>query len=472
MPYNAALPTKSSRSIQKGKFMVSTKPPSGMRDYLPEVVRKRRYVMAKAEGIFQRYGFLPLETPTMENLTTLLGKYGDEGDQLLYRILHRGDKLNRALAQDGVQQADLAELGLRYDLTVPLARVVAQYGHQLPRFFKRYQIQPVWRADRPAKGRFREFYQCDVDVTGTRSLVAEAEVLNAISDVLQDLGFRNCTIAINHRVLLRSMIEVAGLAPDQEETALVAIDKLDKIGVDGVQDELVERGIPATAARHLLDCTVVSEGSDNAQRLKALRDLLPLTPAQQALDDLENIFCLTAEAPSAPLLRLMPGLARGLSYYTGPIFEIVSSDFSGSLGGGGRYDNLVGMFSGKQVPAVGFSLGLERILLLMDEKGLFPALPMSAEVMICPLPETPLAPVVGLASRLRQGGVRVELYPEQSKLGRQLATVDDLQIPYALIIGSDELAQQKYTLKHLASGMQQQLDETGLLDLLSGSPTP
>ena len=452
--------------------MVSTKPPSGMRDYLPEVVHKRRYVMAKAERIFQRYGFLPLETPTMENLTTLLGKYGDEGDQLLYRILHRGDKLTRALAQDGVQQADLAELGLRYDLTVPLARVVAQYGHQLPRFFKRYQIQPVWRADRPAKGRFREFYQCDVDVTGTRSLLAEAEVLNAISDVLQDLGFRNCAIAINHRVLLRSMIEVAGLAPNQEETALVAIDKLDKIGVNGVQDELVARGIPAPAARRLLACTVAAETSSNTQRIKDLRDLLPLAPAQQALDDLESLFCLTAEAPSAPLLRLTPGLARGLSYYTGPIFEIVSSDFSGSLGGGGRYDNLVGMFSGKQVPAVGFSLGLERLLLLMDENGLFPSSSTSADVMVCPLPETPLAPVVGLASRLRQGGIRVELYPEQARLGRQLATVDDLQIPYALIIGSEELAQQRYTLKHLASGAQQQLDEAGLLDVLVNNPAP
>lgn len=452
--------------------MVSTKPPSGMRDYLPEAVRKRRYVMAKAERIFQRYGFLPLETPTMENLTTLLGKYGDEGDQLLYRILHRGDKLTRALAQDGVQQADLAELGLRYDLTVPLARVVAQYGHQLPRFFKRYQIQPVWRADRPAKGRFREFYQCDVDVTGTRSLLAEAEVLNAISDVLQDLGFRNCAIAINHRVLLRSMIEVAGLTPHQEETALVAIDKLDKIGVNGVQDELVARGIPATSASRLLACTVVSEATNNSQRLKDLRALLPLAPAQQALDDLETLLCLTAEASSAPLLRLTPGLARGLSYYTGPIFEVVSSDFSGSLGGGGRYDNLVGMFSGKQVPAVGFSLGLERILLLMDENGLFPASSTSADVMVCPLPETPLAPVVGLASRLRQGGVRVELYPEQTRLGRQLATVDDLQIPYALIIGSEELAQQRYTLKHLASGVQQQLNEAGLLDVLVNSPAP
>ncbi len=452
--------------------MVSTKPPSGMRDYLPEVVRKRRYVIAKIERIFQQYGFLPLETPAMENLTTLLGKYGAEGDRLLYRILHRGDKLTRALAQDGVQPADLAELGLRYDLTVPLARVVAQYGHQLPRFFKRYQIQPVWRADRPAKGRFREFYQCDVDVTGTRSLIAEAEVLNAISDVLQDLGFRNCTIAINHRVLLRSMIEGAGLAPDQEETALVAIDKLDKIGVDGVQNELVERGIPATAASRLLDCTVVSEASDNLQWLKDLRDLLPLAPAQQALDDLENLFCLTAEASSAPLLRLTPGLARGLSYYTGPIFEIVSGDFSGSLGGGGRYDNLVGMFSGRQVPAVGFSLGLDRILLIMDEHGLFPDMPISADVMVCPLPGTPLAPVIGLAARLRQGGVRVELYPEQARLGRQLATVDDLGIPCALILGPDELAQQKYTLKHLASGAQRRLDEAGLLDTLSSSPRP
>jgi len=450
--------------------MASTKPPSGMRDYLPEVVRKRRYVISKVERIFQQYGFQPLETPTMENLSTLLGKYGDEGDQLLYRILHRGDKLSRALSRDGVQQADLAELGLRYDLTVPLARVVAQHGHQLPRFFKRYQIQPVWRADRPAKGRFREFYQCDVDVTGTRSLLAEAEVLNAISDVLLDLGFRNCTIAINHRVLLRSMIEVAGLAPEQEETALVAIDKLDKIGVDGVRDELVARGIPAPSASRLLACTTVSEESDNARCLKVLRDLLPLASAQQVLDDLENLFCLNAEASSGPLLRLTPGLARGLSYYTGPIFEIVSGDFSGSLGGGGRYDNLVGMFSGKQVPAVGFSLGLERILLLMDEQGMFPSLPVSADVMICPLPETALAPVVGLASRLRQGGVSVELYPEQAKLGRQLATVDDLGIPYALIIGSDELAQQRYTLKHLASGAQHQLEETDLLDLLSGGP--
>ena len=445
--------------------MVSTKPPSGMRDYLPDAVSRRRYVIEKAEGVFQRYGFLPLETPSMENLTTLLGKYGDEGDQLLYRILHRGDKLTRALEEEEVDQAGLAELGLRYDLTVPLARVVAQYRHLLPRFFKRYQIQPVWRADRPAKGRFREFYQCDVDVTGTRSLIAEAEVLNAIADVLQELGFQNCTVAINHRGLLRGMIEVAGLSPDQEETALVAIDKLDKIGAGAVEGELAARGISTTAASRLLELTATAEGACNAHRLVELRDLIP--EAQRAIDDLDNLFCLTAETSCGPLLRLKPGLARGLGYYTGPIFEVVSDDFSGSLGGGGRYDNLVGMFSGKQVPAVGFSLGLERILLLMEERHLFPAFPVSARVMICPLPGTPLPSVLGLASRLRQGGITVELYPEQSKLGRQLAVADDLQIPYALIIGSDELAHQTYSLKHLASGTQQVLDEAALLDVLS-----
>jgi len=333
----------------------------------------------------------------------------------------------------------------------------------LPRFFKRYQIQPVWRADRPAKGRFREFYQCDVDITGTTSLLAETEVVNAISEVLLDLGFRHVSIALNHRVLLRSMIEVTGIGESMEGTALVAIDKLDKIGPSGVQDELIERGIAPAAAQRLLELTTVGQDKDNAQTLKALRAMLPLPQAQQALADLETLCHLTADAPAGPRLRLAPALARGLSYYTGPIFEVVSEDFSGSLGGGGRYDNLVGMFSGKQVPAVGFSLGLERILLLMEEQQMFPDLRMSAQVMVCPLPDTPLAPVVGLTARLRQAGITVELYPEQARLGRQLANADDLHIPYALIIGPDEVAQQTYTLKHLATGEQQQLSEAGLL---------
>ena len=446
--------------------MPSTKPPSGMRDYLPEAVYKRRYVLGKVESAFQRYGFHPLETPAIENLSTLLGKYGEEGDQLLFRILHRGEKLTRVLGQEQVDIADLAELGLRYDLTVPLARVVAQYSNDLPRLFKRYQIQPVWRADRPAKGRFREFYQCDVDVAGTTSLLAEAEVMNAVTDVLEALGFHNFTIALNHRVLLRSMIEVAGIDARLEGLALVAIDKLDKIGPDGVREELQQRGMSAEAAQRLLTMTASVQDADTDQRLKELRDMLPLPQAQAALQDLHTLLDLISEAPAGPRARLTPALARGLSYYTGPIFEIVSEDFSGSLGGGGRYDNLVGMFSGKQVPAVGFSLGLERILLLMEEQQMFPDMQMAAHVMICPLPDTPLAPVVGLAARLRQAGITVELYPEQAKLGRQLATAAALHIPYALIIGPEEMTQRTYALKHLATGEQHAYDEARLITTL------
>ena len=447
--------------------MASTKPPSGMRDYLPEAVTKRRYVIGIIETTYRRYGFLPLETPTMENLSTLLGKYGEEGDQLLYRVLHRGNKLSRALTQPGVDQSDLAELGLRYDLTVPLARVVAQYGNSLPRIFKRFQIQPVWRADRPAKGRFREFYQCDVDVTGTTSLLAEVEVISATCDVLIELGFRNFSIALNHRVILRSMIEAAGIDAALEGTALIAIDKLDKIGADGVRDELTQRGIAAHAAAQLLAMTAGADALSNAGRIEQLREQLPMPAAQEALNDIASLLELTSDTAAGGRLRLTPALARGLSYYTGPIFEVISDEFSGSLGGGGRYDNLVGMFSGKQVPAIGFSLGLERILMLMEEADMFPALQMGAKVMICTLTDTPLPPVVGLAHRLRQAGVMVEIYPEQTRLGRQLQVADSMHIPYALIVGPDEISQQQYPLKDLASGEQQMLDEAGLITALS-----
>ena len=444
--------------------MPSTKPPSGTRDYLPETVAKRRSVVDKIENVFQRYGFLPLETPAIENLSTLLGKYGEEGDQLLFRLLHRGDKLARALEKPTPEAGDLAELGLRYDLTVPLARVVAQYGNSLPRVFKRYQIQPVWRADRPAKGRFREFYQCDVDLTGTTSLLAEAEVMNAVSDALLALGFSNFSIALNHRVILRSMIGAAGINPDLEGSALIAIDKLDKIGVDGVQAELTQRGIAQGSARRLLALT--STAADNPGVLRTLRAQLLQPEAQQALNELETLLSLTKEAPAGSHIRLAPALARGLSYYTGPIFEVVSTDFRGSLGGGGRYDNLVGMFSNKPVPAVGFSLGLERILLLMEERQMFPALQLTAQVMVCILPDTPLPPAVGLASRLRRAGITVEVYPEQSKLKRQLSAADAQQIPYALILGPDEVARQRYTLKNLATGRQQALGEDSLIETL------
>lgn len=446
--------------------MPSTKPPSGMRDYLPETVAKRRYVVGRIEDVFQRYGFQPLETPAVENLSTLLGKYGEEGDQLIFRLLHRGDKLARALANESPDAADLAELGLRYDLTVPLARIVAQYGNRLPRVFKRYQIQPVWRADRPAKGRFREFWQCDVDLTGTTSLLAEAEVMNAVSDALYALGFSSFSVALNHRVVLRSLIQAAGIAPTLEGPALIALDKLDKIGADGVHEELAHRGVAPASAQQLLRMTTPAPDTDNAGILVSLRRCLSQAEAQPALDDLESLLAMLCDAPAGPHVRLTPALARGLGYYTGPIFEIVSDDFSGSLGGGGRYDNLVGMFSNRQVPAVGFSLGMERILLLMEERDLFPALEPAAQVMACILPDTPLRPALKLVSSLRAAGIAVDVYPEQTKLKRQLAAAAAQRMSYALIIGPDEIVRQSYTLKNLGDGGQQVLDNDALIATL------
>lgn len=446
--------------------MPNTKPPSGMRDYLPEAVAKRRYVVGRIEAVFHRYGFQPLETPAIENLSTLLGKYGEEGDQLLFRLLHRGDKLTRALTNESPAAADLAELGLRYDLTVPLARVVAQYSHILPRVFKRYQIQPVWRADRPAKGRFREFWQCDIDLTGTTSLLAEAEVMNAVSDTLHGLGFSTFSIALNHRVILRSLIQAAGISPTLEGPVLIALDKLDKIGTDGVREELLLRGVSVESAQWLLNMTEPSPDTGNAGVLASLRACLSQAEAQLVLGDFEILLGMLRNAPAGPHIRLTPSLARGLSYYTGAIFEIVTNNFSGSLGGGGRYDNLVGMFKNKQVPAVGFSLGLERVLFLMNEHDMFPDLPPPVRVMTCILPRTPLQPVLKLVSSLRAAGIPVDVYPEQAKLKRQLAAASIQRMSYALIVGPDEIVRNAYTLKNLASGEQQTLDEAALTTTL------
>ncbi len=477
---------------------ISTKPPSGMRDFLPADVARREYVITKIREVYSRYGFVPLETPSIENLTTLLGKYGEEGDQLLYRLLHRRDSLARALEAEDVSEATLADQGLRYDLTVPLARVAAQYG-SLPKFFKRYQIQPVWRADRPGKGRFREFYQCDVDITGTTSLVAEAEVCAAVAEVLQTLGFTDFEIRINHRELLRAMIRAAGIDSALEGTALVAVDKLDKVGLQGVVDELEQRGIDKQQAGHLLalmcceqlldpkselhkllaeignsnlmqwtvsGISAVSDYSEeelttrrNEMLLGYLGRLLPESDesAQQALAQLKQSFQLIAHTPAGPHASLSPHLARGLSYYTGAIFEIAVADLAGSLGGGGRYDNLVGMFGKREIPAVGFSLGLERILVVMESRGMFPELTVGPEVLLC-WKGVSLGEVLKVAHQLRGAGLRVEVYPEKTrKLGAQVKYADSLSVTFAAIVGPDEIAEQSVTLKHLASGKQQRV---------------
>ncbi len=471
----------------KGK-KVSTKPPSGMRDFLPADIARRQHVISIVREVFGRYGFVPIETPAIENLSTLLGKYGEEGDQLLYRLLHRRDALTRALAADEVSEATLADKGLRYDLTVPLARVAAQYG-ALPKFFKRYQIQPVWRADRPGKGRFREFYQCDVDITGTSSLVAEAEVCGAAAEVLEKLGFEDFELRINHRELLRAMIRAAEVDEALEGSALIAVDKLDKIGLEGVKQELEERGLsPESAAKLLgfvcceqllepgsplynvvdpqqsltwgiLGVAALSENEDQPQHVVVLEFLKRLLhgdeKAAEVLDELALLFELLGSTPAGPRIRLFPALARGLSYYTGAIFEVAVPDLGSSLAGGGRYDNLIGMFGKHEVPAVGMALGLERILVVMEQRGMFPELSEGPEVLLCWL-DVGAPGVLKTAHALRQQGLRVEVYPESAKLKKQLGYADSegVKAPVAAILGADEAAAEAITLKHLASGEQ------------------
>ncbi|MBL8752746.1 MAG: ATP phosphoribosyltransferase regulatory subunit, partial [Planctomycetes bacterium] len=361
---------------------ISTKPPSGMRDFLAPDVARRRHVLAVVQRVYESFGFVPLETPTIENLSTLLGKYGPEGDQLLYRILHRRERLQRALAVGNPSELELSDEGLRYDLTVPLARVVANY-RDLPAFYKRYQIQPVWRADRPAKGRFREFWQCDVDVTGTTSVVADAEVCGAVATVLQQLGFAEFTLHVNHRALLRAFVTSAGLAPEQEGPALISLDKLDKVGRDGVLKELGDKGL-GSAGEALLAALEAARAPEALQRFAAAAG-----PFQAPAQALLTLFAAAADGPAHRHMVFDPTLARGLSYYTGPIFEITCPGLAGSMGGGGRYDNLIGMFKKQGVPAVGVSLVLERLMRVMVERGMFTPLGVGPQVLVCRLAEVP-----------------------------------------------------------------------------------
>lgn len=427
---------------------ISTKPPSGMRDFLAADVVRRRHVIGVVQRVYESFGFVPLETPTIENLSTLLGKYGPEGDQLLYRILHRREKLQRALEGGNASELDLADEGLRYDLTVPLARVVANY-RDLPQYYKRYQIQPVWRADRPSKGRFREFWQCDVDITGTKSVVADAEVCGAIATVLQQLGFADFRILCNHRELLRALVADAGIAAAQEGLALVVLDKLDKVGVDGVKEELAAKGVAGTQTDALLAIL------DRARQPDALHTLASRDGAAGiGARELQALFDTAAPGPAAAHLVFDPTLARGLSYYTGPIFEIGVTGLAGSMGGGGRYDNLIGMFGKLQIPAVGFSLGLERVLLVMEERGMFPPLGIGPEVLLCRMGDVPANAAIGVATALRAHGLRVELFADAPQLGKQLQYANNCGAPFAAILGTKEIADGTVMLKDLKSGDQ------------------
>jgi histidyl-tRNA synthetase len=435
--------------------MPRSEPARGMRDFLPEDVRRREYVIGVIKRVYERYGFEPLETPAVENLETLLGKYGDEGNKLIFKILKRGE-------HEATGQADLA---LRYDLTVPLARVVAQHQAKLPRLFKRYQIQPVWRADRPARGRFREFYQCDVDSLGSTSPAIEAELCAAVADAMSELGFSDFVIRINHRDLLTALLGAAGIEASLHGSVLVALDKLDKIGPDGVATELGERGVGPDSRTKLLSyfkagtttagAAVDADPDTELERLE--RCVADQSLGRAACVNLRAIVSLTQGTRAGERMRLDPSLARGLSYYTGAIMEVNVADLAGSLGGGGRYDNLVGMFSGQEVPACGFSLGLERILVVMSERGMFPQSLTSApaDVLVAMFSASAAVEAIRVADQLRSSGLRVFVYPDADKIGKQIRYADAQHIPYVAIVGDEEIKAGTVTVKDLAAQTQQ-----------------
>jgi histidyl-tRNA synthetase len=436
--------------------MSATQPARGTRDFLPADVRRREHVIGVVRRVYERYGFEPLETPAFENIDTLMGKYGEEGGKLIFKILRRGE-------HEASGQADLA---LRYDLTVPLARVVAEHQATLPKYFRRYQIQPVWRADRPSRGRFREFYQCDVDAIGSTSPVVEVEVIAAVSEVLTTLGFADFHIRLNDRRLLAALLATAGVPSARETDALVALDKLDKIGTDGVTAELAARGIDAEVARTCLALFA----ADATESFDAIHTRLAAALGDRAdvLETVTTIHALAEATPAAGRLRLDPGLARGLSYYTGAIMEIAVPDLAGSLGGGGRYDHLVGMFLGRDVPACGFSLGLERIIVVMGERGMFPASvgEAPADVMVALWDEPSRGDALALAATLRAGGLRVDIYPEPGKPGRQFKYASGRGYPFVVLAGDDERAQGTVSVKNMRTARQATVPRAAVLDYL------
>lgn len=423
--------------------------PKGTRDFGPAIMVKRQFLIETIRNVFKKFGFAPLETPAMENLSTLTGKYGEEGDQLLFKILNSGDYLKDADASkletrnSKALTSDISEKGLRYDLTVPFARYVVMNRHDIALPFKRYQVQPVWRADRPQKGRYREFYQCDADVVGTDSLICEAEILLMIKEAFLKLGIKDYTIKINHRGVLSGLAEVAGLK-DNETTLFVAIDKLDKIGEEGVRKELADRGI----AKENIDTVF------NALKTRAIKS----ETANKGFSDINKVFEYVGNyGGTLEHIEHDLQLARGLSYYTGCIFEVKINNVAiGSVSGGGRYDNLTQAFGSKErLSGVGISFGIDRIYDAMEELKLFPEeAQVSSQVLVCCFDEAYLGEGLRVLNELRRNDIASEAYPEIKKINKQLEYADKKSIPFALIIGEDEVKSKLYSIKNLKSGEQ------------------
>ena len=447
--------------------------PKGTRDFSSLEMARRNYIFDTIKSVFSLYGFQQIETPAMENLSTLMGKYGEEGDKLLFKILNSGDWKSsishEALdnASIGTLTTKISEKGLRYDLTVPFARFVVQHRDTIQFPFKRYQIQPVWRADRPQKGRYREFYQCDVDVVGTNSILNEVELIQIVEEVYRRLGIR-VSLHINNRKILAGIAEVIG-QPERIIDITVAIDKLDKIGIENVNRELQEKGLPQEAIEALQP--ILNLKGTNAEKLDQLEEVLANSKTGlKGVEELRTIFALYAQStqdgnlstfePTGLQIELDLCLARGLNYYTGAIFEVKALDIQiGSITGGGRYDNLTGIFGMPGVSGVGISFGADRIYDVLAELNLYPEnLETSTQLLFATFGELELLYSLKWAKVLREKSISVEVYPEPTKMKKQMSYADAKKIPYVAIVGNDEMSLGKVMLKNMTTGEQQLLD--------------
>lgn len=439
--------------------------PQGTRDFGADTVRKRNYIFNTIRTVFELYGFQPLETPAMENLETLMGKYGEEGDKLIFKILNNGldneAKVEKTRAGfdkiiEGKSSKDITERALRYDLTIPFARYVAMNHQQLPMPFKRYQMQPVWRADRPQKGRYREFYQCDADVVGSKSLLNELELVNIYTTVFQNLKV-DVEIRINNRKVLAAIADICGGAEKMMDIT-IAIDKLDKIGIEKVKEELAGRGLDATQVQTIE--SFLNIGGSNEEKLQQLKTIF--AENETGLKGVEELTYLIANcklAGAGNQLALDLTLARGLNYYTGSIFEVKANGVQiGSIGGGGRYDDLTGLFGVPNIPGVGISFGVDRIYDVMSELNLFPKeVVTGTKILFFNLGDAEVAKAMELAQTLRNNNIACEVFHENSKFDKQFKYAEKKAIPYIAILGSKELEQGLVNIKDLATGSQKQV---------------
>lgn len=446
--------------------------PKGTRDFLPEQMLRRQYVINIIKTVFEKYGYQPLETPSIERLDVLSGKYGEEGEQLMFKILKRGtgiEKVGYSLKEFTVTNfRDIVDLGLRYDLTVPLCRVVAMYRNEITLPFKRYQIQPVWRADRPQKGRYREFFQCDADNVGSASMLADAETIALINEILLKLGFKKFKIKINNRKILTGLVEYAGVSAELGIDVCVAIDKFEKIGIDGVKAELVKREIPEISIKKLLPVLEIQGDPKNV--LDEVGALLAESQiGTEGVEELKELIgYLEPLGVSAENYTIDLYLARGLSYYTGPIFEsVVEEPRIGSLTGGGRYDKLIGMFLGEDIPATGTTLGIERIIDVMTELNMLPEAKTSTKALVTVFDEGTKMASLQLVKKLRAAGINAEIFLDSANLKKQFKYANKQGIPFVIIMGPDEAAQNLVSLKDMNSGEQKQMEIDEMITALS-----